>query len=214
MGLRACFCLGLVVLLSSIAPPAPAQVIDFDSAGLHYKALTRSGVTIMFAALPARVHDYAILQISVSNGSAISWAVRPEDFRFERTEGESLQAVPAVTVVDTLRDKASRGDLIKLVKTYETGLYGNAQIHSTNGYESRRQSAIADLGSTKIKAAATASAICLVLTKLKPGESTDGAIFFANQGKPLGTGQLIVTTASETFVFPFADPSQSQKSRQ
>lgn len=183
-----------------------AQVIDFESGGLNYKALTRNGVTIMFAPLPMRVHDYAVLEIAVSNGSSISWAVRPEDFYFERAGGESLQAMPAVTVVNTLRDKGSRGDLIKLVKTYEAGLYGNTQIHSTNGYESRRQSAIADLGSTKLKAAATASAIAFVLTKLKPGESTDGAIFFETQGKPLGPGQLVVHAASETFTFPSVDP--------
>lgn len=205
MGLRGRFCLGLVVFLAALSAFAVAQVIDFDSAGLHYKALTRNGVTIMFAPLPLRVHDYSIVQVSVSNGSSISWAIRPEDFRFEHADGQRLQALPAVNVVDSLRDKASRGDLIKLVRTYEAGLYGNTQIHSTNGYESRRQGAIADLGSTKITAAATASALVLVLTKLKPGESTDGAIFFANQGKPLGTGQLVVSAASETFVFPVAD---------
>jgi hypothetical protein len=148
------------------------------------------------------VHDYSVLEIAVSNGSSISWAVRPEDFRFERTDGPTIQALPALTVVNTLRDKASRSDLTKLVKTYEASLYGNTQIHSTNGYESRRESAMADLGSTKLRAAATASAIALVLTKLKPGQSTDGAIFFPTQGKSLGAGELVVNTASETFEFP------------
>jgi hypothetical protein len=205
MGSRSCFYFGLVVFSGVFAGPALAQVIDFDSGGLHYKALTRNGVTIMFAPLPVRIHDYSILQVSISNGSSISWAFQPEDFEFERSDNQMLAAQPANTVVNTLRDKASRGDLIKLVKTYETGLYGNAQIHSTNGYESRRQSAIADLGSTKLKAAATASALILVLTKLKPGESTDGALFFATQGKPLGAGELIVNAASEMFVFPVSN---------
>jgi hypothetical protein len=195
--------MGLLVFSAGLQ----GQVIDFESGGLQYKALTRNGVTIMFAPLPVRVHDFAILEIAISNGSSISWAVRPEDFRFERADGQAIQALPATTVVDTLRDKASRGDLIKLVKTYEAALYGNTQIHSTNGYEVRRQSAIADLGSTKLKAAATASAIALVLTRLKPGQSGDGAIFFPNQGKPLGAGQLIVTAAAETFVFPVAENS-------
>ncbi len=189
--------MGLVLLSATLR----GQVIDFESGGLHYKALTRNGVTIMFAPLPIKVHDYSVLQISVSNGSQISWAFRPEDFRFQRGDGETFQALPALTVVDTLRDKASRADLSKLVKTYETSLYGNTQIHSTNGYESRRESAIADLGSTKLRAAATASAIAFVLTKLKPGQSTDGAIFFPTQGKPLGVGQLVVNAASETFEF-------------
>ena len=201
MGSRACFCFGFMVFSSALQ----AQVIDFESGGLHYKALTRNGVTIMFAPLPIRVHDYSVLEIAVSNGSSISWAVRPEDFEFERSDGEKIHALPASTVVNTLRDKGSRGDLIKLVRTYESALYGNTQIHSTNGYEARRQSAIADLGSTKLNAAATASAIALVLTKLKPGESTDGAIFFPTQGKPLGAGELTATAASETFQFPFPD---------
>lgn len=201
MGSRSCFCFGFIALSLAMQ----AQVIDFESGGLHYKALTRNGVTIMFAPLPIRVHDYSVLEIAVSNGSAISWAVRPEDFEFERSGGEKIHAMPAATVVNTLRDKGSRGDLIKLVRTYESALYGNTQIHSTNGYEARRQNAIADLGSTKLNAAATASAIALVLTKLKPGESTDGAIFFPTQGKPLGAGELVANAASETFRFPFAD---------
>ncbi len=199
---------GRLLVLLPICAALYAQVIEFDSGGLHYKSLTRNGVTIMFAPLPVRVHDYVVLEVAVSNGSSISWSVRPEDFRFERADGQTLPALPAETVVNTLRDKASRGDLIKLVKTYEAGLYGNTQIHSTNGYESRRQSAIADLGSTKLNAAATASAIALVLTKLKPGESTDGAIFFATQGRPLGAGQLLVNAAAEIFDFPVTDPAQ------
>ena len=183
-----------------------AQIIEFESGGLKYKTLTRSGVTVMFAPLPTHLHDYAILQVSVSNGSPVSWAVKPEDFRFEKAEGGSLQAVPARAVVDKMMEKAGRGDVIKLISAYEGGLYGNAQMHSTNGYESRRQNALAEVGSAKIKAAAAASAIALVLTKLMPGQSTDGAIFFANQGKLLGAGQLVVNVAGEVFTFPVDAP--------
>jgi hypothetical protein len=164
--------------------------------------LTHNGVTVMFAPLPTHVRDYAILQVAISNGSPVSWAVRPEDFKFERADGPSIQALPARTVVNSLMEHASRGDVIKLITVYETGLYGQTQIRSTNGYESRRQSALVDVGSTKIKAAAAASAIAFVLTKLLPGQSTDGAVFYPNQGKPLGAGRLIVTTAGETFDFP------------
>jgi hypothetical protein len=53
-----------------------------------------------------------------------------------------------------------------------------------------------------LKAAAAASAIALVTSKLAPGQSTDGAVFYPNQGKPLGSGRLIVNAAGETFVFP------------
>lgn len=178
-----------------------AQVIEFESGGLKYKALTRGGVTIMVATLPTHIHDWAILQVAISNGSPVSWAIKPEDFKFERADRSMLPALPAKTVVDTMIEKASRSDVIKLISAYETGLYGNTQMHSTNGYEARRQSALAEVGSTKLKAAAAASAIALVTTKLLPGQSTDGAIFYANQGKPLGAGRLIVNAAGETFEF-------------
>jgi hypothetical protein len=195
-GARAALCALLFVCA------ARAQVIDFESGGLKYKALTRNGLTIMFAALPIHVRDYAILQVAISNGSAVSWAVRPEDFQFERPDGQLMQALPARTVVDTFLAKAGRGDVMKLITAYESGLYGNTQLHSTSGYEIRRQDALAEVGSTKLKAAAAASAIVLVTTKLAPGQSTDGAIFYPNQGKPLGAGRLTVNAAGETFVFP------------
>lgn len=186
-----------LVLLSTVS----AQVIEFESGGLKYKTLTRNGVTIMFAPLPLQVRDWAILQVSISNGSPVSWTVRPEDFRFEH-EGRTIQALPAGTVVTLVRDHAGRSDVTKLVTAYESTLYGNVQIHSTNGYESRRQSAMAEIGSAKLKAAAAASAIVLAPAKLLPGQSTDGAVFYPNNHKPLGAGQLVVHEAGEDFVFP------------
>jgi hypothetical protein len=179
-----------------------AQIIEFESSGLKYKALTRSGVTIMVAQLPTHVRGYAILQVAVSNGSPTSWTVRSEDFRFESDSGPTIQALPAKTVVSNLLEKAGRGDVSKLVTAYEAALFGNSQMHSTNGYESRRQDAMAEFGSTRLKAAAAASAIAFVTTKLAPGQSTDGAVFYPNSGKPLGAGHLTVNAAGETFVFP------------
>jgi len=41
-----------------------------------------------------------------------------------------------------------------------------------------------------------------VTTKLAPGQSTDGAVFYPNGGKPLGSGKLIVEAGGEEFVFP------------
>jgi hypothetical protein len=139
--------------------------------------------------------------VAISNGSPVSWGIKPEDFKFERADGSLLPALAARTVVDTMMEKASRSDVIKLVSAYETGLYGNTQVRSTNGYESRRQNAMVEVGSRKLKAAAAASAIVLITTKLLPGQSTDGAIFYANQGRPLGPGHLIVNAAGETFEF-------------
>ena len=39
-----------------------AQVIDFESNGLHYKTLTRNGITVMFASLPVHIRDYDRLE--------------------------------------------------------------------------------------------------------------------------------------------------------
>jgi hypothetical protein len=179
-----------------------AQIIEFESGGLKYKTLTHNGLTVMFAPLPLHVRNYAVLQVAISNGSPISWSVKPEDFRFEREDGTSVQASAARSVVDTMLAKAGRGDVTKLVTAYEAALYGNAQLHSTNGYEARRQNAMAEIGSTRLKAAAAASAIVLVPTKMLPGQSTDGAVFYPNNGKPLGTGRLMLEIAGETFSFP------------
>ena len=187
---------------------ARAQVLEFESGGLKYKALTRGGVTIMFAPLPTRVLGYTILQVAISNGSPISWSFKPEDFRFEQDGGQRIQAVSAGTVVKQLLEHASRGDVGRLIMAYEAALFGNAKVHSTNGYESRRQDYLA-LGSTKLKAASAASAIALVTTKLLPGQSTDGAVFYPTKGKPLGAGRLVVDAAGETFEFPVeAEPQQ------
>jgi len=164
----------------------------------------------MFSLLPAHIRDYAVVQVAISNGSSISWTVKPEDCGFEKPDGQRIQALPARTVVNTMIEKAGRGDVIKLISAYEASLFNNAQIHSTNGYESRRQNAFADLGSSKLKAAAAASAIALVTTKLAPGQSTDGAVFYPNQGKPLGTGKLIVNMAGETYVFPLEEATNSR----
>ena len=202
--LRRTFLLGVLGLA-----PAGAQVIEFESSGLKYQALTHNGVTIMVATLHTHIRDYAVLQVAISNGSPVSWSVKPEDFRFEGA-GHALQALPAKVVVGDMLERASRSDVTKLITAYEAALYSNAQMHSTNGYESRRQDALAEVGSSRLKAAAAASAIALVQTKLSPGQSTDGAVFYKNAGKPLGAGRLLVSAAGEQFEFPLeADPHVS-----
>jgi len=206
--------LSLALILLATLPIAKleAQVLEFESGGLKYKALTRGGVTIMFAPLPTRVLGYTILQVAISNGSPVSWSFKPEDFRFERDGGQRIQAVSAGTVVKQLLDHASRGDVGRLISAYEAALFGNARVHSTNGYEERRQDYIA-LGSTKLKAASAASAIALVTTKLAPGQSTDGAVFYPSGGKPLGAGRLIVNAAAEIFEFPVEVETPQRASR-
>ena len=196
--------LGLV----GLCVPLWAQIIEFESGGLKYQTLTKNGLTIMVASLPSHVRDYSILQVAISNGSPIPWTVKPEDFSYWRPDGQPIHSTPARAVVNELMAKASRGDVIKLVSAYENSLYGLARFKSTNGYEARRQSALAEVSSTKIKAAAAASAIAFVLTKLAPGQSTDGAVFYATAGKPLGPGRLIVNAAGERFEF---DPETASR---
>jgi len=175
--------------------------IPFENNGLHYRALTRGGMTIMIAQLGTRIRDWEVFQVAITNGSPVAWAVKAEDFRFEREAGAPILALAAHEVVDTMLKKASRNDATKLVVAYEEALFGNMHLHTTNGYESRRQDAMA-FGSTRLSAAGAASAIVLAPTKLAPGQSTDGAIFYPDGGKPLGAGKLISNAAGEEFVFP------------
>jgi hypothetical protein len=194
--------LGAAVLTSS----ARGQAIPFESNGLKYQALTRGGVTVMIAPLPTRIRDWIVFQVAITNGSPIAWPFKAEDFRFEREDGSVVQALTAHEVVETMLKKASRSDTMKLVVAYEAALFGNMHLHTTNGYESRRQDAMA-YGTTKLNAAGTASAIALAPTKLAAGQSTDGAIFLASGGKPLGAGRFVANAAAEEFVFPVeADP--------
>jgi hypothetical protein len=194
--------LGVAILASALAPAAHGQVISYESNGLQYKALTRGGVTIMLAPLPTRIRDWIIFQVSITNGSPVAWEVKSEDFRFVRDDGSMVPALSAHDVVETMLKKASRGDTTKLVVAYEAALFGNLHMHSTNGYESRRQDALVESGSTKLKAAATASAIVLAPAKLEASQSTDGAVFYASGGRPLGAGKFVVNEAAEEFVFP------------
>src|SRR5450432_408966 len=179
---------------------APAQVIEFEQNGLKYQTLTKSGVTVMFAILPSRLHEFAIMQVAVSNGAKGPYMIRPEDFTYVRSECVSIRAAPARDVILMLEQRGNGNDAIKLVTTYENSIAGNTHLKSTNGYEQRRQAAIA-MGSVRLKAAAAASALAMVQTKLGPGESTDGAVFFPTNGKPLGPGRLTVRTNTDTFEF-------------
>ena len=191
-------CLALFLVASTCAL---GQVIEFELNGLKYQTLTKSGVTVMFASIPSHIKGYAVLQIAVSNGSRYICSVEPEEFTFRRDDGTQEKALPPSQVVKRMLDKASRDDVIRLVGAYELGLYGLQRMQSTNGYEQRRQTAIGEVGGTKIKAAAAASAIALVKTKLTAGQATDGAVFYNTEKRPLGAGRLTVKIAGELFEF-------------
>jgi hypothetical protein len=188
-------------LLVGLCLSVPGQVIEFESNGLKYQTITKRGITLMFAHLPGHVRDFSILQVAVSNGSPGPYTIRPEDFSFHKDDGEEVHAWPARDVVELLKAKGGRSDVIKLVSAYENALYGIPHMRLANAYEARRQAALAEMTSTKLKAAAAASAIALVQTKMAPGESTDGAVFFTAEGKAFGPGHLVVRTNTDTFEF-------------
>jgi hypothetical protein len=191
-----------VVLALAVGFPAPAQIIEFESGGLHYQTQTKSGVTVMFAALPVVIRGFTVIQVAISNGSNRVWTFRPQDFTYLPEAGTPFAGSEARFVVRDFMDNGGRDDVIKLVTAYENGLYGMTRPRSTNGYEQRRQSVMADMTSSRMKAAAAASAIVLVPAKLKPGESTDGAVFFVTRGRPIGTGKLTVEAGPSVYEFP------------
>jgi hypothetical protein len=179
---------------------AADQVIQFHSNGLNYQALTHDGLTLMYARIPLAVREFAVVQIALNNGSRDLRPVRPSDFYFEADDGRVLRGVPENAVVYNLFRKAGTDDVIKLQSAYEKAIYGNQHIRSNNGYEQRRQYAMA-MGAAGLKAAAAASAIAFVETELEAGDSTDGAIFFDNQGKPLGAGRVVARLGERVYIF-------------
>src|SRR5579872_6086136 len=180
--------------------PACGQVIEFEQNGLKYQTLTRADVTVMFAHMPQHLKGYAMLQVAIANGSKLPCAIRPEDFSYVR-QSQELPATPATSIVKMLMDKGDHEDVVKLTLAYESVLYGFNRMKFTNGYELRRQNFLSYGVSAKVKAAAEASAIVLVPTKLKPGESTDGALFFRNDAKTLSGGHITFRVSGEVFNF-------------
>lgn len=178
-----------------------AQVIEFYSNGLKYLTLTKSSVTVMYAEMPLQVRGYAVLQVAVINGGGTPRTVQPSWFSYELPDGRTIQAAAEQQVITELQHHGGRNDVIKLVTAYEKAIYGAERLRSNNGYEARRQSALAMGGPAGLKAAAAASAIAFVRTRLKAKDSTDGAVFFANEGKPLGPGLLRAHVDGELFEF-------------
>lgn len=190
-----------IVVLVGAKSAGSAQVLEFWSNGLLYQALTRGdGLTLMYARMPLTIRQYGVLQAALNNGSASYWKVKPTDFVFHPEAGAPIRAVPESEVVQDLFRNAGRAEVVKLQAAYEQALFGNRHIRSVNGYEQRRLSALA-LGDKGIKAAAAASALVFVASELGPKDSTDGALFFPNQGRPLGPGRL--TAVIDGLVYEF-----------
>src|SRR5437764_15063095 len=108
----------------SFCSVAAAQVIEFESNGLKYQTLTKSGVTIIFARMPTHLHEYAVIQVAVSNGSQAPYVIRPADFSFVRNDGSIVRAAPSRVAVEVLRRKDRRNDIAKLHTAYQRAGYG------------------------------------------------------------------------------------------
>ena len=193
------------------AASATAQVIEYEANGQKYQTLTRQGLTVILTQLPNHVAGYALFQVTVSNGSQVNWNILPDQLSYVRSD-TTLHALTANQVVNLLLSKASSGDVIKLVSSYEQALYGIPNMRSTNGYEYRRQGAMSYGMSTKLRAAATASALVLAPTHLTPGQSTDGAVFVpmgGHESKMLTGGHVVFHAGTEVFDFNVDNPSGS-----
>jgi len=197
--LRHSFTVTALVLASAAAP---AQVIEYESNGMKYQTATRKGLTVIVTHLPNHVAGFGLIQVSISNGSQVYWTVKPEDFSYVRLD-VPMNALPADQVVDLLLDKGSHGDVVKLVTSYENSLYNIPHMRSANGYEQRRQNAMGYGMSSKLRAAATASAIALGTIRLSAGQSTDGAVFVPlnHEVKVLAGGHIVFRCEGETFEF-------------
>jgi len=179
-----------------------AQVIEYQADGQKYQTLTHRGLTVIITHLPVQIAGYGLIQVSIANGSQIHWTVKPEDFEYVRGT-ETIQAIGADAVVNVMLQHASGNDVIKLITSYERSLYAIPNMRSNNGYEQRREGALAFGGSQKLKAAAAASAITLAQVRLAPGESTDGAVFMRlpKDLKAFTGGHVVLHSEGETFDF-------------
>ncbi len=84
--------LGAYLLVILAVSAASAQVIEYEKDGIKHQTLTRNGVTVMFAVGKAHVKEYAMIQVSISNGSDIYSNINPED-------SSALTSAPTVSVV-------------------------------------------------------------------------------------------------------------------
>ena len=57
---------------------ARAQLIEFESGGLKYQALTKEGLTIMVAPLPSHVRSVYRLQVAIQNGGKSPFTIVPK----------------------------------------------------------------------------------------------------------------------------------------
>ena len=178
------------------------QVIEYEVSGVKYQTLSRQGLTVIMTRMPNHVAGFALVQVSISNGSDRYWVIAPEDFAYVGAEG-STPGITAEQAVDALLEEGierRRGEAGEFLRKFAVC---DSAYADTNGYEKRREGSLIYGINTKLKAAATASAIALAQTRLAPGQSTDGSVFIplTHDLKTLTGGRLVFKSSGETFEF-------------
>ena len=85
-------------------------------------------------------------------------------------------------------------------------------MHSTNSYEARRLDAMAESWLFAIKGCGGGFGHRVWHhTKLQPGQSTDGAVFYSNNGKPLGASTAAGESCGGVVLVPCGKPIRTSR---
>ena len=142
---------------------------------------SREGVTVMIAPLERTILEYSTAQVWISNNSGRPLPIAPQWFAASLEGGASSAAVQDTVVLSDIRKHASGRDIEELVRAYESLLLGLPDEKAVGYYEQRKRAAMASGG--KMRAAIMANVIILPETRLRPGETIDGTLFFRAGGK-------------------------------
>src|SRR5580700_1087626 len=66
-----------------------AQVIEYEASGMKFQTLSRQGLTVIMTRMPNHVAGFALVQVSISNGSDHYWTIAPEEFAYVKPEGSA-----------------------------------------------------------------------------------------------------------------------------
>ena len=195
--------LGLVLWLTSCAG---AQTIAVPYRGLDYSMLSKEGITVMIAPLPLSLLKYSAAHVWVTNGSPRAIQVGPQLFTARARNPRHPQAaefpgLPDGEVVLEVMKRARFGDIMSLVRAYERNLYGFKNPTAVNYYQERKQVAMAEGGSRRMRAAATVSALVLQKTEIPPGEFREGTVFFATGDKKSEFVEFSARLGDHSFLF-------------
>lgn len=180
------YLLAFLILPSAIS--LPAQVIDVPYRGLDYLMLSKNGITVMIAPLDLNILHYSAAHVWITNGSTDRIEVEPEQFvararTLRSPQPAAYRAVHDGNVVSAVLRGANFGDIMALVRAYERNLFGFRNNDAISFYQNRKQVALAEGGSRRMRAAATVSALVLHKTEVPPGEFREGTVFFDTTGR-------------------------------